>query len=190
MGGEMRKLIVWNLMTLDGYFEGSKPWDLDFHNLAWGPELERYSERQAEEGDLLVFGRRTYEGMAAYWPTAEEKGKIKAFMNGVAKVVVSRTLQEATWNNSRVVSDPVAELTRLKAEDGKAVLIFGSAELMDELLKAGLVDEIRVCVVPVLLGAGNPLFKQRVEQTRLKLLDVMTTAGGSVILRYEPVKMS
>jgi dihydrofolate reductase len=183
----MRKLVVWNLMTLDGYFEGPKPWDIDFHNLAWGPELERLSERQAEEGDLLVFGRRTYEGMADYWPKAEGEGKIKAFMNGVAKLVASRTMQEATWNNSRVVSDPVAELTRLKAEEGKAILIFGSAELTDSLLKAGLVDEIRVCIVPVLLGQGNPLFKAHGEQRRLKLLDLVTTAGGAVILRYEPL---
>ena len=104
----MRKLIVWNLVTLDGYFEGAKPWDIEFHNLAWGPELERYSERQVEEGDLLVFGRRTYEGMAAYWPTAEGEGTIKAYMNDVAKIVASRTLKEATWRNSRVVADPVA----------------------------------------------------------------------------------
>ncbi len=184
----MRKLIVWNLITLDGRFEGEKPWDLAFHGLAWGPELERYSLRQAEEGDLLVFGRRTYEGMAAYWTSPAEEGPIKTFMNGVAKLVASRTLTEAMWNNSRVTSDPVAELTRLKAGDGKAMLVFGSAELADGLLKAGLVDELRVCVVPVLLGKGTPLFKAGGEQTRLKLLDVLSTAGGSVILRYEPAK--
>lgn len=184
----MRKLIVWNLMTVDGRFEGEKPWNLAFHGLAWGPELERYSLRQAEEGDLLVFGRRTYEGMAAYWTGVEEEGPIKVFMNSVAKLVASRTLKEATWNNSRVTSDPVAELTRLKAGDGKAMLVFGSAELVDGLLKAGLVDELRVCVVPVLLGKGTPLFKSGGGQTRLKLLDVLSTAGGSVILRYEPAK--
>ena len=60
----MRKLVVWNLMTLDGYFEGTKPWDIDFHNLAWGPELQRYAEQFGREGDLLIFGRKTYEGMA------------------------------------------------------------------------------------------------------------------------------
>ena len=93
-------------------------------------------------------------------------------------------------NNSppRCVGDPVPELTRLKAQAGKAMLIFGSAELVDGLLKAGLVDEIRICVVPVLLGAGNRLFKPGGEEMRLKLLDVVSTAGGSVILRYEPVK--
>ena len=182
----MRRIIVWNLMTLDGHFEGPKPWDLGFHGLAWGPELERLSLRQAEEGDLLVFGRRTYEGMAAYWTTAEEHSEIKAFMNGVAKIVASRTLKEASWNNSRVVGDPVAELTRLKAGPGKAMLIFGSAELTASLLQAGLVDEMRICIVPVLLGAGNPLFKPAPRRTLLKLLGSETTEGGSVILRYAP----
>ncbi len=182
----MRRIIVWNLMTLDGCFEGATPWDLDFHNLAWGPELERLSLRQAEEGDLLVFGRRTYEGMAAYWTTAEDTSEITAFMNGVAKLVASRTLKEASWNNSRVVGEPVAELTRLKAGPGKAMLIFGSAELTASLLQAGLVDEMRICIVPVLLGAVNPLFKPAPRRTLLKLLGSETTEAGSVILRYAP----
>ncbi len=67
----MSKLIVWNLVSLDGYFEGSKPWDLDFHNKAWGPELEKLSEEFGEKAEVLIFGRKTYEGMAAYWKTAE-----------------------------------------------------------------------------------------------------------------------
>src|SRR6478752_6956790 len=113
----MRKLVVWNLMTLDGYFEGTKPWDIEFHNLAWGPELEKLSEQFGEEGDLLVFGRKTYEGMAAYWPTAEEGGKVKDYMNNIAKIAVAKTLKDAPWNNTRVVNDPVAELTKLKGEE-------------------------------------------------------------------------
>ncbi|EGE59574.1 UNVERIFIED_ORG: dihydrofolate reductase [Rhizobium esperanzae] len=185
----MRKLIVWNLMTLDGYFEGTKPWDIDFHNLAWGPELQRYAEQFGEEGDLLVFGRKTYEGMASYWPTAEGEGRIKAYMNGIAKIVVSRTMTEPGWNNARIVSDPIPELTRLKQEEGKTIFIFGSADLADSLLKAGLIDEIRICVVPVILGAGNPLFKPAAAQVPLKLIESSTTASGAVILRYEPVKV-
>ncbi|EJL53086.1 dihydrofolate reductase [Rhizobium sp. CF122] len=184
----MRKLIVWNLMTLDGYFEGTKPWDIDFHNLAWGPELERYAEQFGEEGDLLVFGRKTYEGMAAYWPTAESEEKIKAYMNGIAKIAVSRTMTAADWNNTRVVSDPVAELKKLKSEAGKTIFIFGSAKLADSLLKEGLVDEIRICLVPVILGGGNPHFKPASQQLPLKLLDSTTTKRGAVILRYEPVR--
>ncbi|MBY3053235.1 dihydrofolate reductase family protein [Rhizobium laguerreae] len=184
----MRKLVVWNLMTLDGYFEGTKPWDIDFHNFAWGAELQRYAEQFGREGDLLVFGRKTYEGMAAYWSTAEGEGEIKAYMNGIAKIAVSRTMSEPGWNNARVVSDPIPELTRLKQEDGKTIFIFGSAELADTLLKAGLIDEIRVCLVPVILGEGNPLFKAAEDQVPLKLIESSTTESGAVILRYEPVK--
>ncbi|MFT4181436.1 MAG: dihydrofolate reductase, partial [Rhizobium sp.] len=85
----MRKLVIWNLMTLDGYFEGTKPWDLDFHMLAWGDELEHYATELGKEGDLLIFGRKTYEGMAAYWPTATETPEIAAYMNGIAKIAAS-----------------------------------------------------------------------------------------------------
>jgi dihydrofolate reductase len=185
---EMRKLVVWNLMTLDGYFEGTKPWDIDFHNLAWGPDMARYAERFGDQGDLLVFGRKTYEGMAAYWPTAENEEKIKVYMNSIAKIAVSRTMKQADWNNTRVVSDPVSELEKLKKEDGKTIFIFGSAELVDKVLKAGLVDEIRICVVPVILGGGNPHFKPAERQMPLKLLDTWTAESGAVVLRYEPVK--
>jgi len=184
----MRKLVVWNLMTLDGYFEGTKPWDIEFHNLAWGPELERYAEQFGEEGDLLVFGRKTYEGMAAYWPAAEGEEKIKAYMNGIAKIAVSRSMTTADWNNTRVVSEPVSELKKLKAEAGKTIFIFGSAELADSLLQQGLVDEVRICLVPVILGGGNPLFKPASQQIPMKLLDSATTKSGAVILRYEPVR--
>lgn len=184
----MRKLVVWNLMTLDGYFEGTKPWQIDFHNLAWGPELQRYAEQFGEEGDLLVFGRKTYEGMAAYWPAAEGEEKIKTYMNGIAKIAVSRTMTEPGWNNARIVSDPVSELSKLKQQDGKTIFIFGSAELADGMMKAGLVDEVRICLVPVILGGGNPLFKPAKDQMPLKLLESSTTETGAVILRYQPVR--
>lgn len=183
----MRKLVIWNLMTLDGYFEGTKPWDLDFHMLAWGDELERYATELGQEGDLLIFGRKTYEGMAAYWPTATETPDIAGYMNGIAKIAASRTMDKAEWNNTRVVGDIVSEVRRLKEEPGKTIFVFGSAEVTDSLLKAGLVDEIRLCLVPVVLGAGNPHFKPASEQRPMKLIDSRPLKTGAVILRYEPV---
>jgi dihydrofolate reductase len=128
--------------------------------------------------------------MAAYWPTAtdEEGEKIKTYMNGIAKIAVSRSMPTADWNNTRVVSEPVSELKKLKAETGKSIFIFGSAELADSLLKEGLVDEIRMCLVPVILGGGNPHFKPGDWQLPLRLLDSTTTKNGAVILRYEPVQ--
>jgi len=186
----MRKLVVWNLMTLDGYFEGIKPWDLDFHMLAWGDELERYATELGNEGDLLTFARKTYEGMAAYWRTATETPDIAAYMNGIAKIAASRTLDKAEWNNTRVVRDIAAEVRKLKEEPGKTMFVFGSAEVTDVLLKADLVDEIRICLVPVVLGAGNPHFKPAAEQRPLKLLESRALKTGAVVLRYEPVKFA
>ncbi|MDL2404922.1 dihydrofolate reductase family protein [Rhizobium calliandrae] len=184
----MRRLVVWNLMTLDGYFEGTKPWDLDFHMLAWGEELERYAKDLGQEGDLLIFGRKTYEGMAAYWPTASEAPEIAAYMNGIAKIAASRTVDKAEWNNCRVVRDIVAEVGKLKEDPGKTMFVFGSAEVANVLLKAGLVDEIRICLVPVILGNGNPHFKPAAEQIPMKLLESKPLKTGAVILRYEPAK--
>ncbi len=184
----MRKLVIWNLMTLDGYFEGTKPWDLDFHMLAWGDELENYAKDFGKEGDLLIFGRKTYEGMAAYWSTATETPDIAAYMNGIAKIAASRTLDKAEWNNTRVVNDIVAEVKKLKEEPGKTMFVFGSAEVTDALLKAGLVDELRICLVPVVLGSGNPHFKPASEQLPMKLIDSTPLKTGAVILRYEPLK--
>ncbi|MDE1995289.1 MAG: dihydrofolate reductase [Rhizobiaceae bacterium] len=184
----MRKLVVWNLMTLDGYFEGTTPWQLDFHLLVWGDELERYSTDLGKEGDLLIFGRKTYEGMAAYWQTATETPEIAAYMNGIAKIAASRTMEKADWNNTRVVHDIAAEVEKLKQQPGKTMFVFGSAEVADVLLKAGLVDEIRLCLVPLVLGGGNPHFKPATEQRPMKLLEAKALKTGGVILRYEPVK--
>lgn len=180
----MRKLIVWNMVTVDGCFEGATPWNIDFHNIAWGPEFDALGVEQEAEGDLLVFGRKTYEGMAAYWTTTEEGGSTPAFMNRTAKLVASRSLREATWQNTEVTPDPVAELTRRKAAPGGTIFVFGSGELTDTLLTAGVVDEIRLGVVPVLLGTGNPLFKLGRRQVPLTLLDARPTTKGALILRY------
>lgn len=181
----MRKLIMWNLITLDGYFEGPKSWDLDWHEYVWGDELERLSIEQAKSIGMLLFGRVTYEGMAAYWRTAT--GEIADFMNGVPKVVFSTTLAEADWNNTRLVkANARAEVVALKEAPGKDLYIFGSAELSAGLMREGLIDEYRLCLAPLVLGAGNPLFKASPSHLRMKLLEARPLASGAVILRYEP----
>ena len=103
----MSKLIMWNLITLDGMFDGPQPWELPFHQYAWGDELERFSLQQAEEVGALVFGRRTYEGMAAHWTTTT--GEIADFMNAVPKYVFSRTLESADWSNTTLVKGEASE---------------------------------------------------------------------------------
>jgi dihydrofolate reductase len=179
----MGKLVVWNLVTLDGCFEGPEPWDLGFHELAWGPELRRLSEEFGASAEALVFGRKTYEGMAEYWPKAEDEGAIKTYMNALPKLVASRTLTRAEWSNSRATADIAGELRALKARSEKPLYIFGSGELMNSLLPEGLIDEIKLAVVPVILGRGRRLFDEG-ERVPLTLLSAEAVAGGTVILTY------
>lgn len=179
----MRRLVAWNLMTLDGYFEGQKPWDLGFHEAAWGDELHEFSLEQGKEAGTLLFGRRTYEGMAAYWTTAT--GAVADMMNSLEKAVASRTLDAAAWNNTRLLKgDAVAAVRALKAEDGKDIFVFGSADLLASLLAAGLVDEYRVCIAPIVLGGGNPLFKPQDEPVKMRLERARPLKTGGVILTY------
>jgi dihydrofolate reductase len=181
----MRRLVVWNLMTLDGFFEGKEKWDLAFHLVAWGEELERFSLEQAEEIGTLLFGRITFEGMAAHWQTTE--GEIADFMNATEKVVVSKTLADVAWNNSRILSDkPMAEIAELKRQDGKDIFVFGSAELTGGLLKHGLVDEYRLCIVPVVLGAGNPLFRPADAMARMSLVRSRELSPNAAVLYLKP----
>ena len=185
----MRKLIMWNMVTLDGFFEGPKPWDIDWHELVWGEELEQMSIEQTGSADLLLFGRRTYQGMAQYWPTAAGEGEVADIMNSISKIVFSRTLDKADWSNTRLVnSDAEEEVGRLKKQAGKDILVFGSADLSASLTQAGLFDEYRLGVVPVLLGGGNPLFKPAPVRLKMKLLEARPLKTGGVILRYEPLK--
>jgi dihydrofolate reductase len=178
-----RKVIVWNMVTLDGFFEGPKAWDIDWHEYVWGEELERFSLDQLREVGVLLFGRKTYEGMAGYWPTA--RGETAQFMNSVPKVVFSNTLENAEWSNTRLVKGSAqAEIARLKQEPGKDLFIFGSAKLTDSLTRQRLIDEYRIGLNPLVLGGGTPMFKPSDEQIRLKLLEARPMQSGVVLLRY------
>lgn len=183
----MRKLIMWNLMTLDGYFEGPNH-DIGWHGDVWGEELQQVSTEQLHAAGALLFGRVTYELMANYWPSARgESAEIADFMNGLPKIVASRTLEKADWHNTRLVRDNVPEeIARLKAESGGDIFIFGSADLSASLIPHGLIDEFRVCVVPTVLGSGSPLFKASPERLKLRLLEARPLKAGAVILRFQP----
>ena len=179
----MRRLVVWNMMTLDGCFEGRTPWDLGFHETVWGDELQAFSLEQGKEIGTLLFGRRTYQGMAGYWSTAT--GVVADMMNSIEKAVATRTLDEAAWHNTRLLKGDAVEAVRgLKAESGKDIYVFGSADLLASLLAAGLVDEYRLCVVPMVLGGGNPLFKPQDQQVRMRLESARPLTTGGVILTY------
>ncbi len=181
----MRKIIIWNVVTVDGCFEGEKPWDLSFHQLVWGPELEALSIEQLREADMLVFGENTYKGMAEYWQNAGEEGGVTALMNGIAKVVCSSSREKAEWNNTTIIRDAITELQQLKEQGDKPMYIFGSGKLCRSLINAGLIDEIRLCVAPIILGKGNRLFTNEHATRNLKLLESRALQNGGVILKYE-----
>lgn len=179
----MRKLIMWNLITLDGYFEGVKNWDLPWHELVWGEELEQFSLEQLKSADMLVFGRVTYEGMAAYWQSAQ--GAIADYMNSLPKVVCSRTLQATAWNHTTLVKDNVAaEVARLKQQGDGNMFVFGSAKLSRSLMNEKLFDEYRVGIAPVIFGRGRILFSDGLNSQEFKLCEARPLSTGCVILRY------
>lgn len=179
----MARLIMWNLMSLDGYFEGPDH-DISFLQDAWGPELESLSMEQGRGADALLFGRATYQMMASYWPTAT--GDIADFMNALPKFVASRTMKTSDWSNTRFLSgDVAAEVARLKAEMKKDLYVFGSANLSATLIAAGLFDEYRIGLTPHFLGRGTLLFKPGARR-KLRLLEARPHANGVVLLRYAP----
>lgn len=181
-----RRLVTWNLQTLDGHFEATSPWSLDFHMSVWGDELEAFSLDQLDQVGALVFGRDTYEGMASYW--MQETGAIADRMNSLPKIVFSNTLKEATWNNSTLMhGNAIEAMRRLKQEAGKDLYIFGSAKLCDTFMRANLIDEYRICLAPVVLREGTPLYKPGGPMQRFTLLGTQPLRTGGVVLRYAPM---
>ncbi len=179
----MSKLIMWNLITLDGFFEGEKNWDLDFHELVWGPELEQFCLEQLNNTACIVFGRVTYEGMAAYWKS--EQGEIAGFMNSLPKVVFSRTLNSADWNNTVLFKENIAEeIGKLKSDSDKDIYVFGSANLSETLITENLFDEYRICIAPVVAGKGRYLFSKGIPEQKLSLTSSRQLKTGGIILTY------
>jgi dihydrofolate reductase len=178
----MRKLILWDMVTLNGLFEGPD------HDISWfvfEDELENYIRETQAAADTLLFGRVTYEMMASYWPSAE--GWIADFMNGVEKIVFSRTLSKADWNNTKLLKRDVAgEVAKLKKAPGNDIFVFGSADLSATLIEEGLVDEYRLGINPVVLGEGVPFFKAGMKRVNLRLLETRPLKSGVVILHYAP----
>jgi dihydrofolate reductase len=177
------------MVTLDGFFEGPNG-EIDWHNA--DEEFNEFAVDQVKSADGLIFGRVTYELMASYWPTPAAQADdpmVAEKMNTMPKIVFSRTLDKVEWNNTRLVKgDAVKEISQLKQEPGKDLLIFGSADLASSLTKHSLIDEYRIMVNPVVLSKGKPLFKDVKEKLNLRLLKTKTFGNGNVLLYYEPIK--
>jgi len=184
----MRKVIFQMLTTLDGFFEG-KQREIDWHVV--DQEYNDYIWSIFPALDMLLFGRVTYEMMAEFWSSAvalEEDPVTANWMNELPKVVFSRTLRQADWQNTRLIkTDPVAEVKRLKALSGKDMAILGSSDLALPLLEANLIDEYHLFVNPLLLGEGKRLFAGLSHRVHFKLLRTKVFASGLVGLFYQPL---
>jgi dihydrofolate reductase len=188
----MRKLIVFNQISLDGYIadaRGDMSWA---HNSTPDPEWSAFVSENAKGGGELVFGRVTYELLASYWPTPQASKAnpvVAERMNGLPKVVFSSTLGEATWKNTRVLKgDVVAEARKLKDEAGLDLVVMGSGKLVSALTAAGLVDEYQVALNPVILGGGKTMFEGVREKVRLTLSKTRAFKNGNVVLWYQPTR--
>jgi dihydrofolate reductase len=181
----MAKLIQWNVISLDGYFQGPKDWALDWHQTVLDDEFQAFALKQLAEAEGLLFGRKTYEGMAAYWQIAT--GDIAAYMNTLRKYVFSNSITHADWQNTQLVTgDPVPAVELIKRSAERDLYVFGSGTLSARLLQAGLFDELRIAVAPVVIGSGSTLFGRDLPRVGMKLLEAKPLSNGCVILRYEP----
>ena len=178
----MRKLIMFNAITLDGYFEGEKPWDLDFHNLVFNEEFDAMGLEQLKSADMLVFGRATYEGMYDYW--RKETDETAKYMNSLPKLVCSKTLSSVEWENSELTDDPINKIKSLKEQGDGDMFVFGSSILSETFINEGLFDEYRLVVAPVILGKGRKLFSVELKYQELNLLETKTFKNGAVVLKY------
>jgi len=184
-----KKVFLFNMVTLDGFFEGPNQ-DISWHNV--DEEFNEFAIRQLNEVDTLLFGRVTYQVMASYWPTEfaiSDDPVVAGLMNSLPKIVFSKTLDTAEWNNSRLVKENVAEeVSQLKQQPGKDIAIFGSSDLAVTLAEHGLIDEYRLIVNPVVLGDGKTLLKGIKDKLQLKLIRTRIFDSGNVLLCYEPDK--
>jgi dihydrofolate reductase len=190
--GNMGRVVVSEFVTLDGVMEdpgGAEGFDRG----GWALQIERGAEGdkfkldEVLTADALLLGRVTYQGFAEAWPSRTDEAGFADKMNSMRKYVVSTTLEEAEWSNSRLIKDNVAEeISKLRQEPGGDILVAGSRRLVQTLIEHDLVDEYRLMVFPVVLGAGKRLFGERSEKTDLRLVDSKAVGAGVLILTYHP----
>jgi class 3 adenylate cyclase/dihydrofolate reductase len=187
------KLVVTSFVTVDGIIEAP---GFDEHRSgrnAWALRVQTdedqvYNKELALGADAFLLGRRTWQIWAAFWPTMTGGDhELTEFMNRVRKYVVSNTLKRADWNNSVIISgDVAAEVAKLRAQPGGELLVYGSPDLVDELLRHDLVDEYRLAVYPVILGSGKRMFRDRIDTHHLRLVSTRQFGSGVVLLTYVP----
>jgi dihydrofolate reductase len=184
----MSKLTSFTFISLDGYFKGPQE-DISWHQ--HGEEEGSFSAENLKSGNILLFGRKTFQMMESFWPTQmafDLFPDVAKGMNGAEKIVFSRTLSRADWMNTRVINQNLAdEIRKLKAAKGKDLTLLGSGNLQAQLAEEDLIDEYQFMLDPVALGSGTPVFNGIRHHLRLQLIDTRVFRSGSVLLRYKPV---
>jgi len=182
----MRKLIVFNQVSLDGYIADANG------DMSWAhksdPEWNAFASQNASGNGVLLFGRVTYDMMAAWWPTPaalQAMPAVAAGMNRMQKVVFSRTMKTASWQNTTLVKDDIAGAVRnMKAESGEGIVILGSGSIVSQLTQAGLIDEYQLVVNPVVLGGGKTMFAGLQDKVAVRLISMRPFKNGNVVLSY------
>jgi len=185
----MRRLVVFNMTTLDGFIA-----DLN-GDMSWArkqdAEWNAFAQANASGGGELLFGRITYDLMTSYWPTPQAMKNnpiVAERMNNLPKVVFSRTLEKASWNNTKLVKgDIAAEVRKMKKEPGPDMVILGSGTIISQLAPEGLIDEYQIVVNPVVLGRGKTMFDGIKKRLTLKLTKTRIFGNGNALLCYEPM---
>ena len=182
----MGKLILSIMTSIDGYMEGPNK-ELDWH--VWDDEMEKHMFHFLNhQVDTILLGRKAYKLFVDYWPSSQDS--IAPAMNALKKIVFSKTLKTAEWNNTTIIKDNIRdEISRLKQSKKKDLVLFGGAEITASLIKLNLIDEYQVIVNPLVLGQGTPTFALH-ERLNFTLVDIKRFNCGNVIHYYHPAKGS
>lgn len=184
----MAKLSAFNFITLNGYLNGSDG-DISWHR--HGAEENQYAEESLQSGNTLLFGRKTYEMMANYWPTPlafQNDPTVAEGMNKADKFVISTTLKNASWENTNIISGNVVnEIKQLKKLPGNDITLLGSGSILTLLAEHGLIDQFQIMLDPVAIGSGTPIFHEIKKPLNLKLTNLKTFKSGIVLLSYIPL---
>src|SRR5579863_3553175 len=185
----MRKIFLFMMVSLDGYFEGPGH-DLSWHHV--DEEFNEFAQVQMKEAETILFGRRTYQLMESYWPSKaglEDDPEVAQLMNNTPKVVVSHSLENITetkvWKHVRLINDNVEDqIKRLKNEKGGDIILLASSNLCVSLLELGLLDEVRIMINPIVIGKGTPLFQGLKNKVSFNLQKTRNFRNGNILLTY------
>lgn len=184
-------MYLFMMVSLDGFFEGAEH-DLSWHNV--DAEFNDFADKQLDESSTLVFGRKTYQMMESFWPTdigIHAAPNTAKRMNSLDKIVFSKTLEKAEWNNSKIYDNDIASVIEsCKKMSGKDIAVLGSSDLCVTLIKENLLDELRIMVNPVILGGGKPLFSGLAKTLKLELISERTFKSGNILATYKLHKQS